>query len=231
MKIPLSSACLLPFAVHANLLLDGSFEPRGTLPTGIPDVVTGVAPHQRFANAPMPASFGAWSFTGNYYVDLMGSGYVDAGGHTWNDAHDGHQYLYIVDSYPLYHGSAAQSVSLTAGVAYELTFAQTDFPGWDGGEGWVRVTVTAGAFTQSQEYNSGNISNGAATSWLLRHFAFTVPGTGELVTTTVTFSSRMGNPAIIDSVNLEAVSVPEARSGAAVVLLGVAGLLAARRRR
>lgn len=231
MKAVLSLACLIPIAAHANLLLDGSFEPNPGAAVPIPDVHSAADPHVRYTNAQMPASFGAWSFTGNYYVDLMGSGYLDAGGKTWNTAYDSGQYLYIVDSYPLYHGAAAQTVSLTAGVAYQLSFAQTDFPEWDGSGGWVRVTVTAGAFTQSQDFNSGNVSNGGASSWLLRNLTFTVPGAGEPVSTTITFSSRQGNPAIIDAVNLEAVAVPEAGTGAAVALTALAGWLGARRRR
>jgi hypothetical protein len=219
MKIALAASLLVPIAVHGNLLLDGSFEPRTP---AIPDVFSNANPRLRFINPAVPATLGAWNATGNYHVDLMGTGYLDAGNNTWNTAYDGGQYLYISDSYPLYAGAISQTVGLTGGLAYRLTFAQTDFPNqWENGSGWVQVTVSSGAFSVSQSFDSGNVSNGGAGDWILRTLDFTLPGPSDPATTTVTFASRIGNPGIIDAVNLEAVAVPEAGTCAAAALLSL----------
>lgn len=219
MKIAIAAGLLVPIAVHGNLLFDGSFEPRTP---AIPDVFSNPDPRLRYYSPGVPAQLGAWNATGTYHVDLMGIGYLDAGDNTWNTAYDGGQYLYISDSYPLYAGTISQTVGLTGGLAYRLTFAQTDFPNaWENTAGWVEVTVTAGAYSVSQSFDSGNVSNGSAGDWILRSLNFTLPGAGDPATTTVTFASRIGNPAIIDAVNLEAVAVPEAGTGAAAALLGL----------
>lgn len=229
MKIAIAAGLLVPIAVHGNLLLDGSFEPRTP---AIPDVFSNPDPRLRYYSPAVPASIGAWIATGTYHVDLMGTDYLDAGNKTWNTAYDGGQYLYISDSYPLYAGTISQAVGLTGGLAYRLTFAQTDLPNpWENGSGWVEVTVTAGTYSVSQSFDSGNVSNGGAGDWILRSFDFTLPGSGDPATTTVTFASRIGNPAIIDAVNLEAVAVPEARTGLAAVLLGLSLVWRAVRRR
>lgn len=229
MKLALAASLLVPIAVHGNLLLDGSFEPRSP---AIPDVFSNANPRLRYDNPAVPATIGAWNATGSYHIDLMGTGYLDAGNNTWNTAYDGGQYLYISDSYTLYAGAISQTVGLTGGLAYRLTFAQTDFPNsWENGSGWVQVTVTAGAYSVSQSFDSGNVSNGGAGDWILRSLNFTLPGSGDPATTTVTFASRIGNPAIIDAVNLEAIAVPEAGTGVAAVLLGLPLVWRAVRRR
>ncbi len=61
MKIAIAAGLLVPIAVHGNLLLDGSFEPRTP---AIPDVFSNPDPRLRYYSPAVPTSIGAWNATG-----------------------------------------------------------------------------------------------------------------------------------------------------------------------